>query len=105
MLKGLVAGAVNTGIAFALGASWPTFPRIAGVLVQGLVCYGISLVLFVLALRHSGTARTGASFSTAPFIGTAASLIVFRERPTTGFVISAALMAVGVWLLLTDPRR
>lgn len=105
MLKGLVAGGVNTGIALALGATWPTFPRIAGVLVQGLICYGISLVLFVLALRHSGTARTGASFSTAPFIGTAASLIVFRERPSAGFVISAALMAVGVWLLLTDPRR
>lgn len=105
MLKGLVAGGVNTGIALGLGASWPAFPRIAGVLVQGLLCYGISLVLFVLALRHSGTARTGASFSTAPFIGTAASLIVFRERPSTGFVVSAAMMAVGVWLLLTDPRR
>lgn len=105
MLKGLVAGAVNTGIALALGASWPAFPRVAGVLVQGLFCYGISLVLFVLALRHSGTARTGASFSTAPFIGTAASLIVFRERPSVGFVVSAAMMAVGVWLLLTDPRR
>ena len=105
MLKGLVAGGVNTAIALALGATWPAFPRIAGVLVQGLLCYGISLVLFVLALRHSGTARTGASFSTAPFIGTAASLIVFRERPSTGFIASAAMMAVGVWLLLTDPRR
>ena len=105
MLKGLVAGGVNTGIALALGATWPALPRIAGVLVQGLLCYGISLVLFVLALRHSGTARTGASFSTAPFIGTAASLIVFRERPSVAFVVSAALMAVGVWMLLTDPRR
>lgn len=105
MFKGLVAGGVNTAIAFALGATWPGPPLIAAVLVQGLLCYGVSLVLFVLALRHSGTARTGASFSTAPFIGTAASLIVFRERPSTAFVAAAAMMAVGVWLLLVDPRR
>ena len=101
MIKGLVAGGVNTAIALSLGATWPARPSIAFGLVQGLVCYGASLVLFVLALRHSGTARTGASFSTAPFIGTAVSLVVFRERPTTAFLAAAALMLVGVWLLLT----
>jgi drug/metabolite transporter (DMT)-like permease len=100
-LKGLVAGTVNTAIALSLGARWPAPPSIAAALVQGLVCYGASLVLFVLALRHSGTARTGASFSTAPFIGTAVSLVVFRERPSTAFIAAAVLMLVGVWLLLT----
>ena len=101
MIKGLVAGGVNTAIAVSLGTSWPAPPSIAFGLVQGLVCYGASLVLFVLALRHSGTARTGASFSTAPFIGTAVSLLVFRERPSAAFLAAAALMLVGVWLLLT----
>ncbi|HEU4720971.1 MAG TPA: DMT family transporter [Gemmatimonadaceae bacterium] len=101
VLKGLVAGGVNTAIALSLGARWPAAPSLAAALVQGLVCYGASLVLFVLALRHSGTARTGASFSTAPFIGTAVSLVVFRERPTAAFMAAAAMMLVGVWLLLT----
>jgi drug/metabolite transporter (DMT)-like permease len=101
MIKGLVAGGVNTSIALSLGAMWPAPPSIAFGLVQGLVCYGASLVLFVLALRHSGTARTGASFSTAPFIGTAVSLVVFRETPSTAFLAAAALMLVGVWLLLS----
>ena len=100
MIKGLVAGGVNTAIALSLGATWPAPPSVAFGLVQGLVCYGASLVLFVLALRHSGTARTGASFSTAPFTGTAVSLVVFRETPSTAFVVAAALMLVGVWLLL-----
>ena len=104
MIKGLVAGGVNTAIALSLGASWPAAPSMAFALVQGLVCYGASLVLFVLALRHSGTARTGASFSTAPFIGTAVSLVVFRETPSTTFIAAAALMLVGVWLLLTERR-
>jgi drug/metabolite transporter (DMT)-like permease len=102
MLKGLVAGGVNTGLALALGATWPGGTHLAGILVLGLVCYGASLVLFVLALRHIGAARTGASFSIAPFIATAASLIVFRERPGVAFTVAAALMAIGVWLLVTD---
>ena len=101
MIKGLVAGGVNTAIALSVGATWPAAASITFGLGQGLVCYGASLVLFVLALRHSGTARTGASFSTAPFIGTAVSLAVFRETPTTTFLAAAALMLVGVWLLLT----
>ncbi len=110
MLKGLVAGGVNTGLALALGAAWPGGTHLAGILALGLVCYGASLVLFVLALRHIGAARTGASFSIAPFIATAASLIVFRERPGVAFMIAAVLMAIGVWLLVTDssvadPRR
>src|SRR5919199_3259559 len=83
MLKGLVAGVVNTAIALALGAAWPTIPRAAGALLLGFLSYGVSLVLFVLALRHLGTARTGAYFSSAPFVGAALSLAVFRERPTT----------------------
>ena len=104
LLKGLVAGSVNTSIALALGATWPGGAHLAANLVLGFVCYGASLVLFVLALRHIGAARTGASFSIAPFIATAASLVMFRERPTLGFVVAAALMAIGVWLLVTDSR-
>ena len=102
MFKGLVAGSVNTGLALALGAAWPAGAQLAGIMVLGLACYGASLILFVLALRHIGAARTGASFSVAPFIATAASLIVFRERPTMAFSVAAALMAIGVWLLVTD---
>jgi drug/metabolite transporter (DMT)-like permease len=102
MLKGLVAGTVNTGLALALGAVWPGAAHLGWILVLGLACYGASLVLFVLALRHIGAARTGASFSIAPFIATATSLAVFRERPGTAFMIAAVLMAIGVWLLVSE---
>ncbi|NUO62594.1 MAG: DMT family transporter [Gemmatimonadaceae bacterium] len=102
MLKGLVAGSVNTAIALALGAAWPSVSRLAGALVLGFLSYGVSLVLFVLALRGLGTARTGAYFSSAPFVGAAVSLVVFRERPGVAFVVAAALMAVGVWLHVTE---
>jgi drug/metabolite transporter (DMT)-like permease len=102
MLKGLVAGVVNVGIAVALGARIPGAGPLASALVVGLFSYGVSLVLFVRALRFLGTARTGAYFSTAPFVGAALSLIVFREHVTAGFLIAAALMLGGVWLHLTE---
>jgi drug/metabolite transporter (DMT)-like permease len=102
MLKGLVAGAFNTTLAFVLGARWPASPRIVAALALGFLSYGVSLVAFVLALRKLGTARTGAYFSTAPFVGALVSLIVFKELPTAMFVVAAGLMAVGVWLHATE---
>src|SRR5262249_52917466 len=67
--KGVVAGAVNLVLAALLGAAWPDGIATVAAGAVGLLGYGISLVLFVLALRHVGAARTGAYFSTAPFIG------------------------------------
>jgi len=69
MLKGWVAGSVNISIAAALGAGWPKLNAILDAGAVGLAGYGVSLVLFVIALRHLGTARTIAYFSIAPFAG------------------------------------
>jgi len=102
MIKGLVAGTVNTVIALGLGAHFPAGSRIAAALVLGFLSYGVSLVFFVLALRQLGTARTGAYFSTAPFVGAVASLLVFRERPTIALLTAATLMGIGVWLHLSE---
>lgn len=100
--KGLVAGCVNTALAFGLGAEWPTLPLLSSAMLIGFLGYGLSLVLFVLALRGLGTARTGAYFSTAPFVGAAISIVVFAEPTGTGFWIAVVLMAAGVWLHLTE---
>jgi hypothetical protein len=62
----------------------------------------VSLVLFVVALRDLGTARTGAYFSVAPFFGAALALLVLREETTLAFWIAAALMAFGVRLHLLE---
>jgi drug/metabolite transporter (DMT)-like permease len=102
MLKGLVAGTVNTGIALAIGARFPSSGVVTAALLVGFFSYGLSLVFFVLALRHLGTARTGAYFSTAPFVGAALSLAVFREQPTAALLAAGMLMGIGVWLHLTE---
>lgn len=101
-VKGLVAGAANLSLALFQGASLPGTGILASAAAVGFFGYGISLVLFVVALRNLGTARTGAYFSVAPFFGAVLALLVLRESPSTAFWIAAALMALGVWLHLTE---
>jgi drug/metabolite transporter (DMT)-like permease len=100
-VKGLVAGSVNLGIAFALGAHWPTWTPALGAMLVGFLAYGVSLALFVVALRHLGTARTGAYFSVAPFFGAVLALLM-GEALTIPLLAAGALMAFGVWLHLTE---
>jgi drug/metabolite transporter (DMT)-like permease len=101
-IKGLVAGSVNAALALAAGDTLPKAPELASAGLLGFLSYGVSLTCFVLALRHIGTARTGAYFSTAPFIGAALSLIVLHEQPSLLFWVAGVLMVVGVWLHLTE---
>ena len=102
MVKGLAAGVTNTGLALLLGARLPELSVVAAAAMLGFLGYGISLVLFVVALRHLGTARTGAYFSTAPFAGAVVALVLLREPVTLSLGTAAALMAWGVWLHLTE---
>lgn len=97
-LKGLVAGSVNLCIALLLGAHLPSVGKTAGAMLTGFSGYGISLVLFVVALRNLGSARTGAYFSVAPIFGVALSLILWPGLPSWLFWLAAALMAIGIWL-------
>jgi drug/metabolite transporter (DMT)-like permease len=101
-IKGLVAGVVNLLIATALGHAFPDTNTVLAAGVIGFCGYGLSLVLFVLALRHLGTARTGAYFSVAPFVGAAISLSMLGETPTAAFWVAGTLMAMGIWLHLTE---
>ncbi|MGS0894447.1 DMT family transporter [Burkholderia stagnalis] len=97
-LKGLIAGPVNIAAAFATGAALPAVPATAAAMLTGLGGYGVSLVLFVVALRHLGAARTGAYFSAAPLFGVVLSLLIWPALPPAAFWIAAVLMALGIWL-------
>ena len=100
--KGSVAGLTNLLLALALGAWLPSLAVGLGAMALGFLGYGISLVLFVLALRGLGAARTGAYFSTAPFIGALVALLFFGETAAASLWVAAALMAAGVWLHLSE---
>ena len=100
--KGLIAGVVNSSLALTLGAHLPDARILLATMSVGLFGYGLSLVLFVLALRGLGTARTGAYFSIAPFIGAVVALVLLDEPTTPAFWLAGGLMALGVWLHLTE---
>jgi drug/metabolite transporter (DMT)-like permease len=101
-IKGLSAGSVNLVLAVLFGAHLPPLPNLAGALLVGWLAYGVSLTLFVVGLRHLGAARTGAYFSVAPFFGAALSILVLHEPVGGRLLIAAVLMAVGVWLHVTE---
>ncbi|MHB8346412.1 MAG: DMT family transporter [Acidiferrobacterales bacterium] len=100
--KGLVAGTVNIGIGLFYSGALPGIGGIAGALAVGAAGYGISLMLYVLALRRIGAARTGAYFALAPFVGAGTAIAVLKEHPGALFWPAATLMAFGVWLHLSE---
>lgn len=100
-IKGLIAGTVNLILAFTLGAYLPSLFNLAGSMIVGLFSYGVSLTLFVIGLRHLGTARTGAYFSVAPFFG-ALLAIALGDPITLPLIVTGILMTAGIWLHLSE---
>lgn len=100
-VKGGVAGPVNLALAALLGAQLPALGEVVAAMSVGFLAYGVSLVLFIVALRHVGTARAGAYYSVAPFFGALLALAL-GEPVTWPLVVAGILMAVGIWLHLTE---
>lgn len=104
-VKGLSAGSVNLLLALWSGSALPPAALLASGMALGLVAYGISLVLFVIGLRHLGTARTGAYFSVAPFFGAILAVTWLGEPITAALLVAGALMALGLWLHLSETHE
>jgi len=104
-LKGLVAGPVNVGLGLWMGGKLPGILTVVAAGTVGFLGYGVSLVLFVIALRHLGSARTSAYFSTAPFFGAATAILALGEPATLPLVIAGVLMGLGVWLHVSEHHQ
>ena len=101
-IKGLAAGVFNGALAFGLGFAVPSPGVVTGAAAIGFLGYGLSLVLFILALRHVGAARAGAYFSVAPFFGAVLAVALGQDPITWSLMAAAMLMAVGVWLHVSE---
>jgi drug/metabolite transporter (DMT)-like permease len=101
-IKGICAGGFSLLLTLVLKIPIPTVITSLTALLVGAICYGLSIQLFILALRGLGSARTGALFGTAPFVGAILSLIFLKEIPQVFFWVSLPIMAIGAWLMLTE---
>ena len=101
-IKGLVAGSFSAMLALLAGQRLPVGIDLLLALLLGAMSYGLSITLFILALRGLGAARTSALFGSAPFAGMLLSLILLGERPEPIFLPALALMVAGAWLLLSE---
>lgn len=104
-VKGIGAGTANLAIGLATGGHLPRVAIVGGAVVLGFLGYGLSLVLYIKALRVLGIARTGAYYAAAPFFGAAIALVWLREPVGPMFLPAIALMAIGLALHLTERHR
>lgn len=105
IIRGLAAGTVNTGLAMVHGASLPPVKLIAAALVIGFLAYGGASALIVLGLRHLGTARMAAYFSTASFIGAVFAVAVLGEPVSATLIAGGVLMAAGIGIHASEKRQ
>lgn len=104
-IKGLSAGIFTTMLALLFSTGTATAVQIGGSLLIGALSYGLSLVLFVEALRKIGSARTATFFATGPFVGTLMSIALLGERPSGSYWFAVSLMLAGVFLLYNEIHR
>jgi drug/metabolite transporter (DMT)-like permease len=101
-VKGFAAGLVSLGAGFLLGNPLPRFDALLGAMLLGFMSYGLSIVLFIHAMRGLGAGRTSALFGTAPIAGIVLSVILFRETPDTSFLAALPVMIIGAIFLVTE---
>lgn len=101
-IKGICCGIGSLILAFVTGEKTPKPSLILAVLVLGFVAYGLSINFYIKAQKDLGAAKTGAYYSTSPFLGVILSMVLLGERPTLQFYIGLAIMLIAVALTVFD---
>ncbi len=104
-VKGLAAGTFNIILAIALGARVGSFSQTAELLTLGAFSYGMSLVLFIQALRLIGASRTSTYFASGPFFGLILAIVLLGEQPSAGQWLSTIFMIAGLLVLYWEKHE
>lgn len=105
MVKGLAAGCFSIILAFLLQQSFPAWNIIVYALILGAFSYGLSLLLFITALKDLGASRTSALYGIAPFFGAILSFILVKSDLQITFYFSIPLMVAGAYLILKEQHE
>lgn len=101
-IKGLVAGSFSLILSLILGNTFPGLIIILLALLLGAICYGFSIYLIILSMRHLGSTRAYALFATAPFAGTLLSFLLMYDKPLWNFWPGIFLMVLGTWVMISE---
>ena len=101
VIKGFFSGAGALIIALIKGERFTNVLYICAALLLGFVAYGLSIFFYIYAQRDLGAAKTSAYYAVSPFIGTAISIVIFREAPSVYFIIAILIMAAGTYFAST----
>ncbi len=104
-LKGLVAGAVNLALGLVQEPLRAGAEAVGAALVLGVLSYGLSIVLYVIAAQHLGATRAQAAFACAPFLGAALGWLLLGEALGVAYAGAGLLLVAGVTLLVLDRHR
>ena len=102
IIKGFCSGTGSLIIALLVGEQFPGICYVVAAMLLGFIAYGLSIFFYIYAQRSLGAAKTSAYYAVAPFIGTALSLIIFRETPSLSFIIALVIMIAGAFLASSD---
>jgi drug/metabolite transporter (DMT)-like permease len=102
LVKGLGAGSFSLLLALGLEHTLPPLSIMLGALILGSLSYGLSIVLFIRAMRGLGAARTSVLFGTAPLVGVLVSFVMFQETLTPLFFVASPLMMAAALLLFRE---
>ena len=102
MIKGLGSGAASFVISMIVGEKFPGFGDMLLIMLLGFLAIGLGVYFYVLAQSVIGAARTSSYYAVSPFIGVLLSLIIFREMPGVLFWVALLVMALGVYLNVTE---
>jgi drug/metabolite transporter (DMT)-like permease len=101
-IKGLGAGAFSLVLCLLVKQQIPGSRIILLAMLLGSISYGVSIQLFILAMRHMGAARTSTLFGIAPFVGAILSLVLLGDIPQALFWVALPVMVGGAWLMLSE---
>lgn len=105
IFKGFGAGTVSLFLALILKQQFPNIKVVLLAMVLGFFSYGLSIVLFVLAMRNLGSSRTSAFFAASPFIGAILAFILYRDVPNIMFSAALPIMILGTIFLLKEDHN
>src|SRR5262249_2841953 len=93
---------LSAGLAVGLREPVGRMDAAAVVVACGIVGYGVSLRLYLLAQRRLGAGRAASGFASAPVAGGGVRWGFEGRAATPALVAGAALMAAGVALHATE---